>query len=481
MPPLFTSPTSALAMLRCASAMSRPSPYSAPVRRSSVPNRTTGRSVITETDAWLKRSASTRAASRRTRPANGVSMRARTSRRAPPAPLTRTKSTTALPAPEAQTAGLDPGEGLGPAGGRRARRVGDVRREEVIVCLCHPGAQRIHGPVELVVADRRGVDPEGVHRGDHGPAEVEVGDRGPLHFVAGVEPDAGAEAYPRETVEPGLERRRSPYRSPVGPGPDLGLERPVEVVDRQHAQQRAVGPRYGRRGRGERLAQGRVSFGRPNRPAGRIRALHGQEPARPDLIGEQVPDRLAPVVHDARALEHGVAAATRLTVAVQRQREAVRRRDGTTAEREPADALPRGRGEVDRVRHAAHDVEVEARHAVVDRRGARLIGAEVAGRLLQIGLQLVPGDADGPQGVLVGVDSRHVALPYLPFRQARPQVEVRRGREIGAGTTALHLVDEVEQRRVLRAPVARGETRSRGTERRRRPRAYSLVRRSEAP
>src|SRR2546425_8539171 len=44
----ISSPTSALAMLRCASAMSRPSPYSAPVRRSSVPNRTTGRSVITE-------------------------------------------------------------------------------------------------------------------------------------------------------------------------------------------------------------------------------------------------------------------------------------------------------------------------------------------------------------------------------------------------------------------------------------------------
>src|SRR2546427_5907835 len=67
---------------------------------------------------------------------------------------------------------------------------------------------------------------------------------------------------------------------------------------------------------------------------------------------------------------------------------------------------------------------------------------------------------------------RSPLFPYTtlfrsPFRQARPQVEVRRGREIGAGTAALHVVDEIEERRVLRAPVARGETRSRGAERRR--------------
>src|SRR2546422_5392542 len=43
------------------------------------------------------------------------------------------------------------------------------------------------------------------------------------------------------------------------------------------------------------------------------------------LFRSQVADRLAPVVHDAGALEHAVAAATRLAVAVQRQREAVRR------------------------------------------------------------------------------------------------------------------------------------------------------------
>src|SRR5690242_17186670 len=119
--------------------------------------------------------------------------------------------------------------------------------------------------------------------------------------------------------------------------------------------------------------------------------------ARPDLRREQVPDRLAPIVHDAGALEHAVAAATRLAVAVQGEREAVRRGDGATAERKPADALPRGLRQVDRVRHPADDVEVEARDAVVDQRRARLIRAEIAGRLLQIGPELAPGDADRAQ------------------------------------------------------------------------------------
>src|SRR5213594_3634141 len=147
--------------------------------------------------------------------------------------------------------------------------------------------------------------------------------------------------------------------------------------------------------------------------------------AYPDLCREQVSDRLAPVVHDAGALEHAVAAATRLAVAVQRQREAVRRGDGATAEREPANALPRGLRQVDRVRHAAHDVEVEARHAVVDQRRARLIRAEIAGRLLQIGPELAPGDAHRPQRVLVRVHARHVAFAHLAFRKARAQVRAR--------------------------------------------------------
>src|SRR2546427_228782 len=49
-------------------------------------------------------------------------------------------------------------------------------------------------------------------------------------------------------------------------------------------------------------------------------------------------------------------------------------------------------------------------------RRARLIGAEVGGGLLQVGVELIPGDADGAQRVLVGVDPRHVALSYFPFR-----------------------------------------------------------------
>src|SRR4029077_6032785 len=94
---------------------------------------------------------------------------------------------------------------------------------------------------------------------------------------------------------------------------------------------------------------------------------------------EEVADGLAPVVHEARTLEHGIAAATRLAVAAQRQRKAVGRGDGAPTVREPADALTRRLRKVDAVRDAAHDIVVEARHAVVDRRRARLIRAEVAG------------------------------------------------------------------------------------------------------
>src|SRR5207244_9524541 len=131
--------------------------------------------------------------------------------------------------------------------------------------------------------------------------------------------------------------------------------------------------------------------------------------------------------------EHGVAAASRRAVAAQRPGEAVRRRDGAPAEREPADTPTRSLRQVDGVGHAAHDVEVEARDAVVDQWRARLIGAEVPSRLLEVRLELVAGDADRAQRVLVGIDPRHVALSHFAFRKARTQVEVGGGRDIGAG------------------------------------------------
>src|SRR2546426_852585 len=124
------------------------------------------------------------------------------------------------------------------------------------------------------------------------------------------DPARGAETPPREAVEPRLERRGAAHGPPGGPGPHLRLERPVEIVDCQHPEQRAVGPRHDDGRRSERLPQGRAGFGRPQGPAGRVHTLRDQMRAYPDLCREQVSDRLAPVVHDAGTLEHAVAAAT---------------------------------------------------------------------------------------------------------------------------------------------------------------------------
>src|SRR6266446_4122482 len=115
-------------------------------------------------------------------------MRARTWRFVP---RSRTKSTTAIPAPleRAWTIGIP---------------FTTVFTSE---CVCpltikstdaesRPRAQRVHRPVELVVSDRRGVDAERVHGRDRRQPEAEVREQGPLHLVAGVEADRGAAARP---------------------------------------------------------------------------------------------------------------------------------------------------------------------------------------------------------------------------------------------------------------------------------------------
>src|SRR6266702_3071491 len=185
-------------------------------------------------------------------------MRARTWRSVP---RTRTKSTTAMPAPleRAWTIGipfttvltsecvcpltikstaLDQGPWLGPLGPRRAARIGDVGGEKAILRPRHAGPQRVDRPVELVVADRRGVDAERVHRRDRGQPEREVREQRALHLVAAVQPDGGAAARAGERVEPRLERGGAAHGSPAGPRPGARLERPVKVVDREH-------PEYG--------------------------------------------------------------------------------------------------------------------------------------------------------------------------------------------------------------------------------------------
>ena len=61
--------------------------------------------------------------------------------------------------------------------------VADVRPKNGVLCLPHPGAQRILSPIELMVAERRRGNTDTVEDLDHRPAEGEVGRRRPLKFI----------------------------------------------------------------------------------------------------------------------------------------------------------------------------------------------------------------------------------------------------------------------------------------------------------
>ena len=160
-------------------------------------------------------------------------------------------------------------------------------------------------------------------------------------------------------------------------------------------------------------------------------------------------------------MQHRVPAATRRPVAVGREREAVARGDGTAVHRETEDPLSHGSREVDPIARATHHIEVVAGNGRVHDPLSGRIGPVVAGGVLEKVLELPPGDAQRHERVLVRVDPHDVAPPDCPVGQPARGVEVRRGSELGSGMPPLHLVDEVEQRRVLGAAVARRRSRDR--------------------
>ena len=95
---------------------------------------------------------------------------------------------------------LDPLHDVGPEDRAPGVPVDRVRREQRVTALLLEGAQGVEAVVELVVAERRGVVADGVHRGGHRmlrPARdgvdlgVVVGERGALDRVARIEGDAG--------------------------------------------------------------------------------------------------------------------------------------------------------------------------------------------------------------------------------------------------------------------------------------------------
>ncbi len=126
--------------------------------------------------------------------------------------------------------------------------------------LRHARAQRVHRPVELVVPDRRRVDPERVEGGDSGAPIADVRQQRALHLVAPVEPHGRAVAGARQGVEPRLEGGRAPHGTSPGPRPGLGFQRAVQVVDRENPEQdvilRAGRIRNAGRGNGKRGSAG---------------------------------------------------------------------------------------------------------------------------------------------------------------------------------------------------------------------------------
>src|SRR6266550_2863541 len=95
---------------------------------------------------------------------------------------------------------------------RRACGIRDICREERVFRVGHARAQRIDRPIELVIADRRGVDAQRVHGVDRPAPKGGVRQQRPLHLVAGVEPHRGAATDPGKTVEPRLQRRHAADR-----------------------------------------------------------------------------------------------------------------------------------------------------------------------------------------------------------------------------------------------------------------------------
>ena len=95
--------------------------------------------------------------------------------------------------------------------------------------------------------------------------------------------------------------------------------------------------------------------------------------------------------------------------------------------------------------------------------------------MLEVFPQLLARDPHGAKRVLVRIDPDDVALMNVALGQSRLDVEGGRRRQLRARAAALHLVDEIEQRRVLHPRKARIEARCRAPDGRPGPQAGRLV------
>ena len=86
---------------------------------------------------------------------------------------------------------------------------------------------------------------------------------------------------------------------------------------------------------------------------------------------------------------------------------------------------------------------------------------EVPRAPLQVGAELLAGDPDGTQRIVVGIEGQHLAPANRVGVEAGPEVERGAGGEVGAGPAALHLEDEILDRRWAGPGIAGSERRRR--------------------
>ena len=116
-----------------------------------------------------------------------------------------------------------------PFGASSGHRVEHIRGEPRILRFTDSLSQRVHRPIQLVIADGGGVETEEVERCDRRRAVEEIRGECPLHLIPRVDPQGGAAAMSLGAVHRSLQDGSAPHEPSLGPGIGPRLECAVEV------------------------------------------------------------------------------------------------------------------------------------------------------------------------------------------------------------------------------------------------------------
>ena len=252
-----------------------------------------------------------------------------------------------------------------------AERVAQVGRQDGVRGLRDACPQRVLPVVELVIAQRRGRDADGIHQRDHRAAVREVRGGRALKLVAAIHDHRVArrrDASGLCAADRGHECTSTTQQPAVRA--EARFERAVEVVHADHAQsgaveRRAIAPTLIPTASERCLCRG-FSLGRHDAP------VHGCPVGRIEPAGfsHRVHDHLANVapgfIYERRTGQHRVPATTRLPIIAQRDRERVTSNHRRTVDRQSPDALPCWLRQIHLVCRTHHHVDVVARHVAVD-------------------------------------------------------------------------------------------------------------------